>query len=955
MESPDVAASFESDTVGPNPAPVTATSVASSDDAFSFPSENAADTTIPSPISGANRTLELQIAAMQEEIEVNESAYRQRKALMEDDYKSRAELFNKKLQSLKQEAEWQQEHHKEEMNYLSDKWKSKLDELIVSTETAYKQEKEERINSDVALEERLKVRDEQVAKLLETVMKQSEQIEEAKQERELIQQEMKDVLVTLHFQSEHFTEESNKQGESLNALRDDYFTTIDGVNSHLQELTTYVDSVQYEVGALQEQTATSMEEFVKEQITARETMQDKLQRSWDFKFADIDSQLQVHTKEIEGVVNESKQLKADHEGSIKPFQERALGRFEMIESEVKGVHNGLLEEIGSSTTKLLTRVQEESIGHTVLLKSHTDDLASMVQTHSEEIKSAKKDIAAVSSQCNSAENNLVTLQQKTEEDKLQLTEMIMSNTEDVNQTKQKVFAVSSHCDNLGESVEKLEQVTNELSETTQADKHELVTKLHLHTEDIDAAKQAIVAVSSNCDTLQKGVETVRDSWLSKLDETKAEIKEKDEAFATSAKEDMDILRSVVKTTEELWNSKLDALSSEILAGTENQTKTNEELRECLSATNTKIDSSNTRIDELEEKSTLSAEKQASMERDMQEACENFKTRKADVDQQLKASDEQIEIVASDLESRFQEQNLINDDFEDKFATFKENMVAFSSHVDELGESIQAISEATPQTVEKMLQPVVEQQDHHTTKLQQHAEEIVSIHGNAQSSDKHRDALDAKVDTLNKTWETLFQHMVSQVKEDTQSLRSIKSESEVLLKEVKMSVSAVEEKFEDFVSEQSSVQSDLKSELQLNMLRKNSLQAKIESWSVEMEAAMENMLAMRDETRAIQDAVRKAQHQISKAESWKHTMEDDIKQAKIDKTEVSKALEEIKGARSVRDNTLFDIDVDKFEKYAARIRQGRVKETVAKLENSHVSEGRALVGESREVVVAQDRE
>lgn len=964
MDSSYAATSFESDAMGSRPASLDSVSVDSSDDASSFSGEEDVaedmtptivadeDMTPTTPTSGVNHSLELQIAAVQEEIEANESAYRQRKDLLVGDYTSRVELLNKKIKSLKQEAEWQEAHHKKEMNYLSDKWKNKLDKMIVSLETAYKLEKLERVNSDAELEERLKVCDQQIAKLLETVSKQSEQIEEAKQERELIQQEMKDVLVTLHFHSEAYNEESKKQGESLNALREDYFASIDEVNNHLSEITTYVDSVQYEVGALQEKTASSMEELNKQQVAARETMQDKVQRSLDFKFADVESQLQVHTKEIEAVVKETNQLRADQEESIKPFQEKALGRFDTIESDMKGIHNGLIEQIGSSATKLLTRVQEESIGHTVLLKSHKDDLASMIHQHSNGIKSAKEEIETVAAHCNSVKNNLATLKKETEEDKLKLTAMIMSNTEEITKTKQEVVAVSSNCDNVEESVERLKQVT----EAAEADKKELMSKLQLNTVDIDSAKQAIVAVSSNCDALQKGLETVRDSCNLKLEETKAATKQNHEAFATSIKEDMDVLRSEVKTKEELWNTNLVALTSEILAETQNLTATNDELRECLNATNTKIDSSNARIGELEEKATLSADKQASLKLDMKDARENFDARKAEVDQRLKANDERVETVASDLASRFEEQDLINNDFKDKLAVFKVNMEAFSLHIGELEESIQAISESMPQTIKKMLQPVVEQQDHHTTKLQQQAERIVSIHGNMQSSDKQRVALDEKVDTLNKTWETLFQHMVSQVKEDTQSLRSIKTESEALLNEVRMSKSAVETKFEDFVTEQSTVQAELKSELQLNMLRKNSLQAKMESWSVEMEAATENMLAMRDESRAIQDAVRKAQHQISKAESWKRTMEDDIKQAKIDAAEVSKALEELNDVRSARDNTLLDIDVDKFEKYATRIRNGRVKETVAKLEeNSPVSEAQALAGESREGAVAQERE
>ena len=282
------------------------------------------------------------------------------------------------------------------------------------------------------------------------------------------------------------------------------------------------------------------------------------------------------------------------------------------------------------------------------------------------------------------------------------------------------------------------------------------------------------------------------------------------------------------------------------------------------------------------------------------------------------------------------------------------MNAFSSHIDELQNSLQAVNDNTPQIVENLLQPIVQTQETHTTRLQQHSDNIASFHISMQTSDKQREAQDCKIDTLNKTWETLFQHMVSQVKEDTLSLRIIKTQSEALLKEVRIAVATLEEKFEDFVTEQSSAQSELKAELQLNMLRKNALQAKIESWSVEMDAAMENMLALRDESRGIQSALKKAQYQQTKADSWKRLIEEDVRQSKKDQLEIGKALEELKGARSVREHKLLDMDVDKFEKYAVRARKGRAKETVAKQEICLKPE-REVVGECRDVPTSQGRE
>ena len=62
---------------------------------------------------------------------------------------------------------------------------------------------------------------------------------------------------------------------------------------------------------------------------------------------------------------------------------------------------------------------------------------------------------------------------------------------------------------------------------------------------------------------------------------------------------------------------------------------------------------------------------------------------------------------------------------------------------------------------------------------------------------------------------------------------------------------------------------------------------------------------------------------------------------MDQLEIKKAFDDLVGAQSVREHTMLDIDVEKFEKYASRVRQGRMKETASKLENSPQGECRDM--------------
>ena len=945
-----------------------------------------------SPASGVYNTLDKQISAMKDEILVNESAYRQRTAMLEDDYKSRVELFRKKLLSLKEEAEWQKAHHKKELKALNGELQKKLDALIIKTEKTLQNEKEERLKASAEQETRLKTCEDHIAKLLDTVVTQNEQLEAARQDREQMQQEMKDVLVTLHFQSERFSQQSSKQEEALNSLRDHYDASVDGINNHLQELSTYVDSVQYEVGALHEQTTTTIHELVEEGNTARETMQETLLASWDSKLANVSNQIQEHVQKIETVAQETERVRTAQD-MFKIIQAKTLGRFDSIESSMQGMEQGLLKQIGSSAMMLLDQFQHESRDHVDIWKSEKDgleeliksqgeeinftkqeianvsshvvlveknleslqqmtvqhvettkanntELAQQLQNHTTEICTTKKDIEEVSSQCTNVQSSVEKLQQETlnhfmigQLDRCKLSEMIESSTKEVDTTNKEVFAVALLGDQMQKELEKLQQSSIDHLETMQADKKELTNKIELHAVEIDAAKEAIVALSSNSSNLQICIDTVRDCWTKELQETKEDTKQKDEIISNMIKDDMEKIRSVIICTEERLNSKLESLYSEVNEGAEKQSKTNAEINESMNGICVQIEDSNSCIKNLEKRLEASVAKQTSMEIDMKVACQNSENRNSEIDLRFINTENKIEGLASDVESRFEKQGATDHEFMVKFGEFTDHLSAFSSHINELEKNIQAVSDDTPKIVEKILQPVVQEQDGQTIKLQTHAQEISSLHSAMQSSDKQREALDGKMDTLNKTWETLFQHMVSQVKEDTQSLRKVKTHSEALVKEVRIAISAVEEKFDDFVSEQSSAQAELKSEVQLNMMRKNALQAKIESWSVEMDAAMENMLAMRDESRAIQTAVKKAQHQITKADAWKRTIEDEVRQTKVDQLEIRKVVDDLKGAQSVREHNMLDIDVDKFEKYACRVRHGRMKETSAKLENS----------------------
>jgi len=652
-------------------------------------------------------------------------------------------------QLLKDQAECQEKQHKQELTSLRETWQSKLDELL-PTQTARGQEKEESAAAVRDLEQRLKTRDEQVERLMVAVNKQSAELAEAKQEREQLQSEMKNVLVTLHVQYKNFAKQTSKQEADLAELREEHDTNTDTINHHFEELSTYLDSLQNGMGDAQEHTTASLLMITEEQRVAREAMKEEL-----------GNQLERHGKDIKTLTQKLERVSTGQE-KVRGSQVSFLQRFSEIDSAVDHLKQSLLDTTRTQASKAVEECQRDIVN----------------------------------------------------------------------------------------------------------------------------------------------------------------------------------LRGEVKSTEERLNTKLDDLSSEFFQDAETQATTNFELRESIGNTESKIGQAVGQIEDITSKMNSQGAKQIALETGMERSLEEFKTKTSEIDSKLQTWRAQLDRVDNDGRVRMQGQTLANREFKVRQEELFDMIAVFAAQVDKLKQQVEATPEdvqVTEADVEAMLRPWIKLQEDCNDKLQQLAKDLVAVNDELRSTHTNRDTVDEKVETMNKTWEALFQHLVSQVKEGTNELHATKTENVIVLKEVKKTVAAWEQRFAEFVSEQESTQNEMKSVLQSNVLEKSSIQAKIDSWNSVINVALTKMNKVQNETKLIKEEVSACKEHINKTDLWQRTLEENVRQT--DKDELRSPTGEVKGARNgwVREHAAL-VNVKMFEKYSSKNREGRGKVTAA-VAASPPSEGR----------------
>lgn len=397
------------------------------------------------------------VEALGSEIDILDNQYRSQRELLQqrvEEHDSRfmakSQLFQGKLTAIIDKT---RQSSDERMTHMEQVWNEKLLQLQDNQNKAMEQERRERAQLVSRLEHKLERREEEVENLKQQLKGQEVTVKEAQTDREALQKEIKNILVTLHFQFEHLTNQAAKQEEYVKAIEEKTQLASTGIDRNVEEVTTYVDSVQYEVSQIQLETKALWRQCEDEQQAALAGVEKKLTKAIDDNYEESQDEMSDQKNKVK-VVAEALRVKANNlEGLIQTLQDETDERLQKMSEELET----LKESMTSSCNK---RIQDAEATILNKVSARVGDLASTFEI-------ADRDIQSQSAFTTSLQSTVEALAKKCDG--------IVQMTEDVqHETAAKFDSVNSKIEEntgvsnaLGEKLGSLRKKLTESHETWQ--------------------------------------------------------------------------------------------------------------------------------------------------------------------------------------------------------------------------------------------------------------------------------------------------------------------------------------------------------------------------------------------------------------------------------------------------------------------------------------------------------
>jgi hypothetical protein len=153
-----------------------------------------------------------------------------------------------------------------------DAWAKQLNDAVGATHKRLEQERQDRLDEIAGLEATIQEKMRLLDEYNQEHTSQRESFVAAETDRATLKQEVKNILVTLHFQFENLTNQLSKQEDELREFERIQRNAVAQVESSVQEVTSYVDNVQHEVSQVQLENKALWKQCEDEQNTAREVL-----------------------------------------------------------------------------------------------------------------------------------------------------------------------------------------------------------------------------------------------------------------------------------------------------------------------------------------------------------------------------------------------------------------------------------------------------------------------------------------------------------------------------------------------------------------------------------------------------------------------------------------------------------------------------------------------------------
>lgn len=610
-----------------------------------------------------------------------------------------------------------------------------------------------------------------------------------------------------------------------------------------------------------------------------------------------------------------------------------------VQYEVNQVQNETKESLQKTTTEIASMRDDFELKIRHSYNCQNEEFLNQVQRQHNEMTNILAEVETLRQEKDKAR------------DLQDITAQRFSELEDnLKHVKEVTTVVSCTVEGLNDSIQKE-------SDEKLKEEEALTEQLHKQAEEIKETQNELTMLNVKFDDMKCGVDKAEKNWMKSYGVLAGQAREHEAELSSTVKE-IAGLKGDLSIMEKQACSNLGNVTNQIQQHTEVQEAINANIEDKIEqhevkwkTTELKIDQSSELVQDLVRKIRHQEDDHEAMKLNVMK--DRVKQEGLLVEFQKKFEDwnSQFQGLVNLMQHRAEAQVLASKDFKVKKAELEQKVRSCGHQFDVLEHRVRHVEEtmSNPRSIENvelMLQPLLKQQKRFGDTLKHQGEDVRKVKDDLKLAQKARDTVEQKVDTMNKTWESLFQHLVCQVKKDTADMLSKTTESESALKEVQLLVSGWERKFSQLSSEHSPSKRELATTFQEHRLKMDSLQTKLESCDKQLlclaDKLLEGMTTQRSEQTEENIEKWKAQFEKRTAEEltalvnkvdertakitiqtevkfnkWSSALAKLIAQAQEDTLQLQKAVIDLAGANSGREKNILASAEEKVAQWNAQ--------------------------------------
>lgn len=338
-------------------------------------------------------------------------------------------------------------------------------------------------------------------------------------------------------------------------------------------------------------------------------------------------------------------------------------------------------------------------------------------------------------------------------------------------------------------------VYNEAAETVDtliSEKEDIMVQMQAFTETMAQVQSSISEVKNKVSADRLDMEFIDVKLKDALSTLEERVNEQD-IFLTN---EINSTNESVKTVVEVMGSKLSDLRTEIQKNEATQDsinnnfrQKNQEITDALEMKHKSIELSNQEVADMIEKMKGFAQMQETLKTEFMNARAKNEVQVEENEANMKLWLTKFNELTKMIQQRTEVQSLASKDFKATQNDFELKVKSFFTQLNTLERRMThaegtLCNTVTSGLIDVMMQPYVNQNEHIGEMIKKQSDELKLMRDQVKLTQLDRAVISEKVESMNKTWESLFQHLAGQMQKDTVDMNKMKKETDNTIKEMK---------------------------------------------------------------------------------------------------------------------------------------------------------------------------